>query len=78
MVTWNADKKFSKKNLNKTNASKCRSCGADIIWQQTQKSKNIPCDPKILKIVTDEGEVVSGRSSHFASCPHADEWRHRK
>lgn len=29
-----------------------------------------PCDPEIVSIVTNDGEVVQGRISHFATCPN--------
>ena len=78
--------------------SKCKGCGAEIIWIKTEGGKSIPCNAlKIvyrqarggsLKIVTPNGEVVSGELaadpqtatgvgyvSHFATCPMADAFR---
>ena len=49
--------------------AKCRGCGAEIIWIQTQARKRMPCDPEQVtywagagrpdKIVTPNGEVLS-------------------
>lgn len=54
----------------------CRSCGAEVLWMTMQSGKKNPLDPRRLTVVTDEGVAVSGRSSHFATCTHAE--RHRK
>lgn len=40
---------------------RCRSCLAEILWCITPAGRKAPVDP-------------DGRS-HFATCPHADEWR---
>lgn len=56
---------------------RCRSCGMRIVWGKSlKKEKAIPLDPKILHIITAAGEHVSGRESHFVSCPNAE--GHRK
>lgn len=49
--------------------SKCRSCGAEIIWIKMASGKSMPADPEQLtywakkggskKIITPNGEVVS-------------------
>lgn len=49
--------------------SRCRSCGAEIIWIKTQTGKSMPVDseriyytPKtngLLKLVTPDGRVIS-------------------
>ena len=57
-------------------ASKCGSCGAAIKWIKTSKGRPMPVDPKPITVVTNEGHTVTGRQSHFASCPNAD--KHRK
>lgn len=54
----------------------CRSCDAPIVWIKSPAGKSIPCDPPVLSVVTDAGEVVRGRISHFATCPNAAQ--HRK
>lgn len=51
--------------------SKCKSCGAHIIWIQTREGKMMPCDPKpihykanhyggSLSLVTPDGKVERG------------------
>lgn len=50
--------------------SRCRSCGAPIVWVKTKAGKNMPCDSTIInykkdpegrdKTVTPEGDVVTG------------------
>jgi len=54
----------------------CRSCNAPLVWIKSRAGKAIPCDPAVLSVVTDEGDVVRGRVSHFATCPQAAQ--HRK
>ena len=51
--------------------SKCRSCGAEIIWVPTVSGKNMPCDAKPIPyredieggqvIVTSDGRVVRAK-----------------
>lgn len=55
----------------------CRGCGAHIVWIRTKAGRLNPCDPKELAVVTEAGEVVRGRVSHFATCPRAGEFRRR-
>ena len=83
--------------------SKCRSCGADIIWIKMASGKAMPCDAAkisystalppsakgddVLTLVTDRGTVVQtvfdpagdkhGYTSHFATCPNANQHRKR-
>ena len=51
--------------------SKCRSCGAEIIWIKTPSGKNMPCDAKPISfrldthngdllLVTPDGKVARG------------------
>lgn len=54
----------------------CKSCGASIEWIKTTGGKPMPVDAKVITIVTDAGNVVRGRESHFATCPDAA--AHRK
>lgn len=56
--------------------STCTSCKAPIVWVRTANGRSMPCDPEVLAVVTDTGEIARGRQSHFASCPNAD--RHRR
>jgi len=58
--------------------SNCRSCGEAIVWIKTQKGKSMPCNTEKITIVTEDGQVVTGRTSHFATCPQAGQWRKDK
>jgi hypothetical protein len=65
-------------------ASKCRGCGAEIIWAVTSTMKRIPLDAKSEKRFTlvDEGThqqafLRDTYVSHFATCPQANEFRKR-
>lgn len=63
----------------------CRSCGKDIVWMQpAQGTKPMPMDyPGEKRWILDtadgrmRGHQVETFSSHFATCPHADQWRNR-
>jgi hypothetical protein len=35
----------------------------------------MPVDDKIVTVITQDGQVVKGWQSHFASCPAADQHR---
>jgi hypothetical protein len=61
--------------------SKCKSCGAEIVWVKTASGALMPVDakPKSMVIVTEAymtGQVVMAHTSHFATCPNANS--HRK
>ena len=75
--------------------SACRSCGAEMIWTQTQNGKAMPVDaepdPAGTFVLKYEGSqpvaVYDGMhldkdperyTSHFATCPDADEFRKGK
>ena len=60
--------------------SKCKGCGAEIKWVRMVSGKRMPVDLPGLKVVTrdgytDEYEVRTGYTSHFATCPHATLFR---
>ena len=55
----------------------CRGCGAEIVWITSPRGKPIPCDPPEVTVVTEAGHVVSGRVSHWATCPQAEQFRRR-
>ena len=80
--------------------SRCKACGAEIIWIRLTSGKMHPCDAEEVayrvgagpdRIVTKDGRVVPGTivsdvcetnlargySSHFATCPFADDLRKR-
>lgn len=64
----------------------CRSCHAAITWAETIRGKRMPFDGEIVAVKT-EGSPIAGRvvevidtdvtSSHFATCPQANDWRRR-
>ena len=66
---------------------RCRSCGAVIEWAETLRGKRMPFDGEII-VARTEGNPIQGRvveyvdtdvtSSHFATCPDAQDWRGRK
>lgn len=56
-------------------SDRCKSCGAAITWVVTNGGKRMPLNPERRTVVTDAGAVVTGRESHFATCPQADAWR---
>jgi len=45
--------------------TRCRSCGAPVIWIVTAKGKRMPV----------EAEGAKRGESHFAHCEHAADWR---
>lgn len=87
-----------------TDPSKCRSCGADVLWAQWASGKKMPVDAEpdmrtpgkggtlVLSvrggafgslIVEKYDEATHGvkrnrYTSHFATCPNADEHRRGK
>ena len=58
--------------------TKCRSCGADIVWLVTQRNKMIPVDAD--SIADKEAEVFDPEqmTTHFATCRDADKWRKKR
>lgn len=56
----------------------CKSCNAEIVWIRTKGGRMMPCDPKVLTVVTDAGETVRGRETHWNTCPCAGQHRHGK
>lgn len=61
-----------------TNTTNCRGCGQPMVWIKSPKGRPIPCDPAVITVVTDAGEVVKGRVSHFATCPKAKDFSRSK
>ena len=64
--------------------SKCKGCGADIIWIKTPKGKNAPVDAKSVSgyELEAEGSTVNGiirkiHISHHATCPDVERFRNR-
>lgn len=60
--------------LHKRRIVACRSCGAQIIWFNTDKGRNVPIDAESVK--PEDTEYHYGRHvAHFATCPNADQHR---
>ena len=68
--------------------SKCRSCGAEVVWAVMDSGKRMPFDalrdPEngTHHLERENGRVVAARPkhggdhvSHFATCPDAKKWR---
>jgi hypothetical protein len=58
-----------------TKESRCRSCGARVVWVETATGKKMPLDLSHARTLED-GE--SAAPSHFAFCKDADRWRNKK
>jgi hypothetical protein len=53
---------------------RCRSCGASIVWLNTDGGRNMPVNADTVQ----DGETLfvwRRHVSHFASCPHSNQWR---
>lgn len=62
--------------------SKCRACGAAMLWIKTANGRSMPVDAKPIRVmIRREGEdvfdVVSGFVSHFSTCPAAEQFRRK-
>jgi len=64
---------------------KCASCGAPIIWALTERGRRMPLDATpttgAILLTSASSPVPTAKfgpvyTSHFATCPHADQ--HRK
>ncbi len=57
----------------------CSTCGADIFFVKMDTGGTMPCNPdgrkNIVKLPDGTGKVMTGYTSHFATCPQADEHR---
>ena len=58
--------------------SKCKGCGAEIVWIKTTAGKAMPCDLNKMTIVTESGETVTGYIPHWATCPAAKSFKKGK
>ncbi len=54
---------------------KCAGCGAEIYWVKSMKGRAMPVNTKKQSLITPEGNVVSGYTSHFATCPKAADFK---
>jgi hypothetical protein len=57
--------------------TRCRSCGAKIIWFKTAKGNNMPVDADTVEPQDDELDLSRHRS-HFADCPNSASHRRRR
>ena len=59
--------------------NECKKCGAPMKWVKSKAGKWMPLDAEPLKVVTQDADgdwvVVTAYTSHFATCPNADEFR---
>ena len=69
--------------MNNTDLSKCKSCGADIVWMVTTKGKNMPVNysekVRVFLEFTKPRPLTFNHQtmiSHFATCPNSA--AHRK
>ena len=46
----------------------CKRCGAEIVWIRTENGRLMPCEPRRMIVVTDDGKTVSGRQPHWGFC----------
>lgn len=69
---------MSKKTEERQKTTPCRGCGVGIVFIETTDGKPMPCDPRRIVVVTDDGRVVSGRAPHWASCPAGKTFRKPK
>lgn len=53
----------------------CRACGKLLVFIRTPAGRLMPCEAEVIAVVTEAGEVVRGRVSHFARCPKAADFR---
>ena len=62
----------------------CRSCGAPIIWVRMETGRRMPVDADSLTTVLvvsgdrTKGAMRTAGTSHFSTCPQADEHRRGK
>lgn len=62
--------------------SRCKGCGARIVWGVTEEGKRIPLDPKPPCYDTmrmEDGRIMAKRArgvmvTHFATCSHANDF----
>jgi len=56
----------------------CQGCSQSILLAKTRNGKSIQLDPPKLTIVTEAGDIVSGRITHFATCQNARDFVGKK
>lgn len=48
--------------------TRCRGCGAMIVFIRTPQNNAMPCQEKRISVVTAEGRVVQGHEPHWGYC----------
>lgn len=60
----------------------CKSCGASIIWVNSEKGRKMPLDLRPISVWcrNNDGTIthVRGHQSHFGTCPNAEAHRKKK
>ena len=68
-------------------SERCRSCNAEVVWARTKAGKLNPMqlDARGTWVIVDGtartmelGDTGPYYSSHFATCPQANDWRKAK
>lgn len=54
--------------------TRCRSCGARIVWFKTDAGKNMPVDADTVEAGDTELDLPR-HVSHFSTCPDGNRWR---
>jgi len=62
------------------NPSKCRSCGADVLWSTSKDGKSLILDAKPEKRVaihprTGRSHMIDVYMPHWATCPDSKSWK---
>lgn len=55
--------------------SVCKKCGIYIEWIKTEKGKDMPVDPALVTIITEQGKTIKGFIPHWITCPQANFFR---
>ena len=64
--------------LKNKSISKCKGCGADIVWLETIAGRKMPVDPErktYVRITTIGAAVETGYVPHWGTCPEADKFK---
>ena len=73
--------------MSNTNTAECKGCGKTIVWAKTTIGKYVPLDPKAIVYVITSRDHKQGKeevtveratteymTSHFNTCPNADDF----
>jgi hypothetical protein len=67
-------------------SAKCSTCGAEIVWVVTMTGSRMPVNAKTTKVFrmtgrtiagSPEVEIVTAYTTHFVTCPQADQHRRK-